>query len=71
MPAWSERATWDGQTYALELLDTKVLRHDEDLLAMLVWTQDLRTLADDQDAIISVEKAEQVVRVADDVPGLT
>ena len=71
MPVWSKRATWDGQTYALELLDTKVLRHDEDLLAMLVRTQDLRTLADDQDAIISVEKAEQVVRIADDVPGLT
>ena len=33
-------------------------------------SQDLRTLADDQYTVIGVEKPEEIVRVADDVPGL-
>ena len=37
---------------------------------MLVWSQDLRTLANDQYTVIGVEKPEEIVRVADDVPGL-
>ena len=48
-------------------LQPQVLRHDEDLLPVLVRPEDLRALADDQNAVVCVEEAEQIVRVRYDV----
>ena len=48
---------------ALELLEPEVLGNDQNLLAMLVGTEDLRALPDDKHTIICIEQPEQVVRV--------
>jgi hypothetical protein len=37
------------------VLQAKVLSNDEDLLSVLVWSEDLGTLADDKYAKIGIE----------------
>ena len=49
--------------HLLELLQTKVLRHDQDLLTMLIRSENLRALANDKNPIVSVEEPEEIVRV--------
>jgi hypothetical protein len=50
-----------------KVLQAKVLGNGKNLLPMLVWTEDLGTIADDKHGRIGFEYLEQVVRVRDDV----
>jgi len=52
------------RTDALELLKPQILRHDQDLLAMLVRTQDLGTFPNYKYTKICIEQSKKVVCVA-------
>lgn len=52
----------------LELPEAQVLGDDENLLSVLVGSEDLRALPDDKHTIVGIEETEQVVCVRYDVP---
>ena len=44
-----------GNLDRAKMLQAKVLSNDEDLLPVLVWTEDIGTLSDDEHAKIGIE----------------
>jgi hypothetical protein len=52
---------------ALKLFEPQVFRNDQDLLSMLVRPQDLSTLANNQNTVISIKQTKQIIGVGNDI----
>lgn len=54
--------------HARKLLQPEILCNDEGLLPMHVLAHDFRPITNDKHAKVRIEKAQEVLRIADDVP---